>query len=178
VFSPGGWNTCCTQQRHHCVNAPSYHPQKESNTQIVLKETLCMANNVVVGLVKSSRRAQCSAASQQPPQQCTRCLRTKLDLNCNFETGVYENRIPCSRDPAVWKEMDVLIDVGGEYDPSTCRYDHHQRGFEEVLGHGFATKLSSAGLVYKHYGMEIIAGASPQRPLNFPPHPCCFQQCS
>lgn len=25
------------------------------------------------------------------------------------------------------------------------RYDHHQRGFEEVFGHGFSTKLSSAG---------------------------------
>jgi uncharacterized UPF0160 family protein len=57
--------------------------------------------------------------------------------------------------------MDVLIDVGGEYDPANCRYDHHQRGFEEVFGNGFVTKLSSAGLVYKHYGMEIISGASP-----------------
>ena len=27
-----------------------------------------------------------------------------------------------------------------------------QRGFENVLGLGFNTKLSSAGLVYKHYG--------------------------
>ena len=62
----------------------------------------------------------------------------------------------CSRDPAVWKDMDVLIDVGGEYDPATCRYDHHQRGFEEVFGHGFVTKLSSAGLVYKHYGLCLL----------------------
>ena len=42
---------------------------------------------------------------------------------------------------------------------ATERYDHHQRGFDEVFGHGFATKLSSAGLVYKHYGREIVAGA-------------------
>lgn len=41
------------------------------------------------------------------------------------------------------------MDVGGVYDPSRHRYDHHQQGFEEVLGHGFTTKLSSAGLVYK-----------------------------
>ena len=48
--------------------------------------------------------------------------------------------------------------VGGVYDPETDRYDHHQRGFEHMFGHGFATtKLSSAGLVYKHYGREVIA---------------------
>jgi len=39
------------------------------------------------------------------------------------------------------------------------RYDHHQKGFEEVFGYGFKTKLSSAGLVYKHFGKEIIASA-------------------
>uniref|UniRef100_A0A804NUN3 Metal-dependent protein hydrolase n=1 Tax=Zea mays TaxID=4577 RepID=A0A804NUN3_MAIZE len=32
-----------------------------------------------------------------------------------------------------------------------------QKGFSEVFGHGFNTKLSSAGLVYKHFGKEIIA---------------------
>ena len=86
----------------------------------------------------------------------------------------------------------------------TDRYDHHQRGFEEVFGHGesvapipravaqlllcwyqalqnrhshfvphhivsvlvtfasctgFVTKLSSAGLVYKHFGKQIVADA-------------------
>lgn len=60
--------------------------------------------------------------------------------------------------------MDVLIDVGGEYDPEQLRYDHHQRGFSEVFGHGFSTKLSSAGLVYKHHGKEIVAGAPPSPP--------------
>ena len=63
-----------------------------------------------------------------------------------------------SRDPAVLANLDVVIDVGGVYEPSNNRFDHHQRGFTEVLGHGYSTKLSSAGLVYKHYGKEIIAG--------------------
>lgn len=62
-----------------------------------------------------------------------------------------------TRDPAVLAELDVVIDVGGVYDPETDRFDHHQRGFTEVFGHGFVTKLSSAGLVYKHYGREIVA---------------------
>lgn len=42
-----------------------------------------------------------------------------------------------------------MLDVGGVYDPETDRYDHHQRGFDQNFGHGFVTKLSSAGLVYK-----------------------------
>nr|CAD1819036.1 unnamed protein product [Ananas comosus var. bracteatus] len=62
-----------------------------------------------------------------------------------------------TRDPQVLDTLDAVLDVGGVYDPSKCRYDHHQKGFSEVFGHGFNTKLSSAGLVYKHYGKEIIA---------------------
>lgn len=47
------------------------------------------------------------------------------------------------------ENLDALLDVGGVYDPERDRYDHHQRGFDHVFGHGFNTKLSSAGLVYK-----------------------------
>jgi uncharacterized UPF0160 family protein len=61
-----------------------------------------------------------------------------------------------SRDPETLKTMDVVIDVGGVYDPETERFDHHQREFKEVFGYGFNTKLSSAGLVYKHFGKEVI----------------------
>ncbi|XP_075668274.1 uncharacterized protein LOC142638151 [Castanea sativa] len=62
-----------------------------------------------------------------------------------------------SRDTQVLEGLDAVLDVGGVYDPSRDRYDHHQKGFDEVFGHGFSTKLSSAGLVYKHFGKEIIA---------------------
>ncbi|KAF8932789.1 metal-dependent protein hydrolase [Dissophora ornata] len=62
-----------------------------------------------------------------------------------------------TRDPAKLATCDIVVDVGGVYDPATHRYDHHQRGFTEVFGGKFETKLSSAGLVYKHFGKEIIA---------------------
>ncbi|KAG0502816.1 hypothetical protein HPP92_002888 [Vanilla planifolia] len=62
-----------------------------------------------------------------------------------------------SRDPQLLDTLDAVLDVGGVYDPSRDRYDHHQKGFNDVFGHEFNTKLSSAGLVYKHYGKEIIA---------------------
>lgn len=49
----------------------------------------------------------------------------------------------------VLDKLDAVLDVGGVYDSSRDRYDHHQEGFEEIFGYGFGTKLSSAGLVYK-----------------------------
>lgn len=67
-----------------------------------------------------------------------------------------DSKLVRSRDPAVWEESDIVIDVGGKYD-GVKFFDHHQRGFEEVFGNGFVTKLSSAGLVYKHFGKEIIS---------------------
>jgi len=54
-----------------------------------------------------------------------------------------------SRNPEDWAKATVVVDVGGEYDAEKLRFDHHQRGFTEVFGNGFKTKLSSAGLVYK-----------------------------
>eukprot|EP00494_Astrolonche_serrata_P023949 UN24207 len=63
-----------------------------------------------------------------------------------------------SRDPDVWKTCDILVDVGAEYNPKTHRYDHHQREFTGVFNNtNFnRTKLSSAGLIYKHFGKEVI----------------------
>ena len=64
-----------------------------------------------------------------------------------------------TRDEETLKKLDCVIDVGGVYDPALHRYDHHQRGFTEVFGQGGydVVKLSSAGLVYKHFGMEVIS---------------------
>lgn len=32
-----------------------------------------------------------------------------------------------TRDPGLLSECDIVVDVGGEFDPSRHRYDHHQR---------------------------------------------------
>ncbi|KAL4874447.1 metal-dependent protein hydrolase [Aspergillus karnatakaensis] len=61
-----------------------------------------------------------------------------------------------TRDPALLQTCHTVVDVGGEYDATTNRYDHHQRTFSTVFP-GYATKLSSAGLVYMHFGPSIIA---------------------
>lgn len=59
------------------------------------------------------------------------------------------------RNPADWEASDVVIDVGGQYDGAKF-FDHHQRGFDETFSANYKTKLSSAGLIYKHFGKKII----------------------
>eukprot|EP01098_Paradermamoeba_levis_P008683 TRINITY_DN3592_c0_g2_i1.p1 TRINITY_DN3592_c0_g2~~TRINITY_DN3592_c0_g2_i1.p1 ORF type:complete len:338 (-),score=82.76 TRINITY_DN3592_c0_g2_i1:152-1096(-) len=62
-----------------------------------------------------------------------------------------------SRDPKVWATCDVLVDVGAEYEPLRHRYDHHQKEFQGTFDENHkVTRLSSAGLIYKHFGKEII----------------------
>merc|ERR1711939_1050391 len=61
-----------------------------------------------------------------------------------------------TRDPALLQTCHTVVDVGGEYDASTNRYDHHQRTFNTTFPNR-PTKLSSAGLVYMHFGKAIIA---------------------
>ncbi|ELU42329.1 GAMM1 protein [Rhizoctonia solani AG-1 IA] len=71
-----------------------------------------------------------------------------------------------TRDPKILETCDIVVDVGAEYDPERLLFDHHQRGFTEVFGNGFKTKLSSAGLIYKHFGPEIIANQLQLNPTD------------
>ncbi|TGZ85599.1 metal-dependent protein hydrolase [Ascodesmis nigricans] len=61
-----------------------------------------------------------------------------------------------TRDSAALETCDIIVDVSGVYD-GTKHFDHHQRGFTETFSSSKQTKLSSAGLVYKHFGRAIIA---------------------
>lgn len=61
-----------------------------------------------------------------------------------------------TRDPKVLETCHTVVDVGGEYDAARNRYDHHQRGFTTTFP-GRPTKLSSAGLVFMHFGKDIIS---------------------
>jgi hypothetical protein len=92
------------------------------------------------------------------PVQLTFFLSPSGSFHCDESLAVsllrllpqYQNAtLVRSRDPEEWAKADVVMDVGGTYEPEKHRYDHHQRGFDEVFGHGFVTKLSSAGLIYK-----------------------------
>ncbi|KAK3394878.1 metal-dependent protein hydrolase [Podospora didyma] len=65
-------------------------------------------------------------------------------------------RLVRTRDPKLLDECHTVVDVGGEYEPARNRYDHHQRSFATTFPDR-PTKLSSAGLVYLHFGREIVA---------------------
>jgi len=68
-----------------------------------------------------------------------------------------EAHIIRSRDPKILDSAHVVVDVGGVCDPKRHRYDHHQRGFMETFDEFHKIKLSSAGLVYKYFGREILS---------------------
>jgi hypothetical protein len=121
----------------------------------------------------ATKRWPCFSCDRPPltiQRVCAFSYPPSLHLSLQFTTAPEVKR---SRDPAILETCDIVVDVGGVYDARKQRFDHHQRGFSEVFGHGFETKLSSAGLVYKsirsfvvvepislpsyrHFGREII----------------------
>ena len=66
-----------------------------------------------------------------------------------------------TRKPELLAECDIVVDVGAVFDHKLLRYDHHQREFKESYhsldpSKPWTTKLSSAGLIYVHYGKQVI----------------------
>ena len=91
------------------------------------------------------------------------------------QTSTYfQSPVLRSRDKEEFGKADIVIDVGGTYDHSKCLYDHHQRGYDErfdakvktdengqEVSEERCTKLSASGLVYRHYGKEVIKNLYP-----------------
>ena len=65
-----------------------------------------------------------------------------------------------TRNNEILKQCDVVVDVGSIIDPKTFRFDHHMKEFKEVFNEKDeelnTIKLSSAGLVWKYLGKEIL----------------------
>ena len=61
-----------------------------------------------------------------------------------------------TRDLELIGKADIVLDVGGEYDPDAGRFDHHQRGGAGERENGIP--YSSFGLIWKKYGLEICEG--------------------
>ena len=101
-------------------------------------------------------KAQTTIATHDGAFHCDEALGCHLLRRTRAFAGAAIDR---SRDGERWAKADVVIDVGAVYDAEKRLYDHHQREFAETFGRGFGTKLSSAGLVYKHYGEEIVREA-------------------
>ena len=62
-----------------------------------------------------------------------------------------------TRDPEVLAQADIVLDVGGVFDPQTLRFDHHQlsSGARES-----GILFSAFGLLWQHYGKEFCGNDS------------------
>lgn len=75
----------------------------------------------------------------------------------------FQSKVVRTRNYDKLEELDIVIDVGGIYDDKKLRYDHHQRGYDERFDEGKkegqprCSKLSASGLVYRHYGKQVIS---------------------
>ena len=61
-----------------------------------------------------------------------------------------------TRDLDIIAKADIVVDVGGEYDPEKGRFDHHQRGGAGERDNGIP--YSSFGLIWQKYGLELCQG--------------------
>ncbi len=67
----------------------------------------------------------------------------------------YEGRIKVirTRDEEKIKKADIVLDVGGIYNPNINRFDHHQKEGAGTRDGG--VPFASFGLIWKHFGLEI-----------------------
>lgn len=63
-------------------------------------------------------------------------------------------RIVRTRDEEDVVAADIVVDVGGEYNPETKRFDHHQKEGAGERENGIP--YAAFGLVWKHYGPELV----------------------
>ncbi|MBH0039408.1 MYG1 family protein [Pseudoalteromonas sp. SWN166] len=75
-----------------------------------------------------------------------------------FSIAVLKHILPAfklvrTRDKALIESADIVVDVGGEYNPDTGRFDHHQCGGAGERENG--TPFSSFGLIWKKYGLML-----------------------
>jgi uncharacterized UPF0160 family protein len=92
------------------------------------------------------------------------------------QTQTYRNSsVVRTRDAQTYNQADIVIDVGGVYNHDEKKYDHHQRDYNERFHPKLkwtvdenseekkqvpierCTKLSASGLVYRHFGKEVIS---------------------
>lgn len=78
-------------------------------------------------------------------------LLTSLYSNMDYEVKLIR-----TRDPELWKKADILVDVGGVYDPDEGKFDHHQTSCNDTFSPSCKIPMSSVGMVWKHYGQLIL----------------------
>ncbi|KRH95330.1 Myg1-like protein [Pseudoloma neurophilia] len=78
-------------------------------------------------------------------------LATAMLLNLYPDAKLLRTRFQDALD-----QCDIIYDVGSVYDSAKLRFDHHQRTFTETFSEKYDVKLSSAGLVYRHFAKKLL----------------------
>ena len=74
-------------------------------------------------------------------------------------------KIVRTRKQEIIEKCDAVADVGCVYDHNLRRYDHHQQSYD-VKFPGSQVLCASAGLVYIHYGREVIQNLATELELS------------
>lgn len=61
-----------------------------------------------------------------------------------------------TRDQTIINSGDIVYDVGGVYDHLKHRYDHHQYTFSDTFSDKYNIKMSSCGLIFKHFHEKLF----------------------
>lgn len=69
--------------------------------------------------------------------------------------GVENIEVVRTRDEAIIATGDIVVDVGGVYDPGRQKFDHHQNG---APVRDNSIPYAAFGLVWKHYGESLAGG--------------------
>ena len=77
-------------------------------------------------------------------------------LTTHFESIGIQTNVRRSRDVKLFDQCDILVDVGEVYNPSKLRFDHHQKDCDETYTETTSIPLSSVGMVWKHYGEDLV----------------------
>lgn len=59
-----------------------------------------------------------------------------------------------SREANDIEKAEIVLDVGGDYNHQSKRYDHHQNSFTEQRQNGIP--FATAGIIWRHYAPEIF----------------------
>lgn len=70
-----------------------------------------------------------------------------------------------TRDPKIIEKGDYVYDVGGEYNPSMNRFDHHQKGGAGNRENG--VPYAAFGLVWKTYGEQVCGSKEVAKVIEY-----------
>lgn len=59
-----------------------------------------------------------------------------------------------TRDGSIIESGDIVLDVGGIYDPEQNRFDHHQEGGADIRTNG--VPYAAFGLIWRHFGLKLV----------------------